>query len=70
MCVLECNNAAPRAYLIRAKQAKLPAKQGGEQIAAPRNVADLMDALRKSIAPVKKPKAAAARRSSPAKKRA
>jgi DNA end-binding protein Ku len=55
--------------LIRAKQAELPAKKSCAQSAVPCNVVGLMDALRKSIAAEKKPKAVA-KRSAPAKKRA
>jgi DNA end-binding protein Ku len=35
--------------LLRDKQTHMPVKQGKEQVAAPRNVINLMDALRRSI---------------------
>jgi non-homologous end joining protein Ku len=44
--------------------------KGKEAAAAPRNVINLMDALKASIKAEKKPSAAAAKRSAPAKKRA
>jgi len=57
--------------LIRKKQAQVPARQDGGKAAAPRNVINLMDALKQSIAAAeKKPKAAAVSRAKSAKKRA
>ncbi len=55
--------------LLKKKQAGFKPPKGKEALAAPRNVINLMDALRASISAEKKP-AAGAKRSSAAKKRA
>ncbi len=55
--------------LKKKKQAGFKPPKGKEALAAPRNVINLMDALRASIKAEKKP-TAGAKRSSPAKRRA